>query len=217
VAFGNSQTASVATLGINPSLREFIDRNGRELRDENRRLATHSSLGTDDLANAPAEVIARVLRDSDEYFHRNPYWAWFGQLESIVESAGGAYRDGTACHLDLVQWATDPTWGRIQPAHVRRRLLTDDGPFLVEQLKRENLRILLVNGRGALRQLQNVLAIEFDELEPIVGLAHQDTQIYCVTLGNGLQILGWSTNIQSSRGVTRELREELRRRVEQSL
>lgn len=217
VAFGNAQVATVATLGINPSRREFCDRSGQELGGEMRRLATHTSLGTSDLANASDDVIAQVLKDCDEYFHREPYWEWFGQLEPVVNAAGGSYRDGTACHLDLVQWATDPTWARIQPAHLRKKLLADDASFLLQQLSRERIEILLINGMGAIRQLKRVLAITLDELEPIVGLAHQDTRLFSGIVDSGLQILGWSTNLQSSHGVTNELREELRCRVEQSL
>ena len=48
VAFGNARTATVATLGLNPSWREFLDRFGNELGENDRRLATHGVLGISD-------------------------------------------------------------------------------------------------------------------------------------------------------------------------
>jgi hypothetical protein len=36
---------------------------------------------------------------------------WFDQMEEFVlTNTGYSYFDGTACHLDLIQWATDPVW-----------------------------------------------------------------------------------------------------------
>src|SRR5690348_5636215 len=44
-SFGNLSTAKIATLGLNPSNREFVDKNGRELDGVHRRFHTLNSLG----------------------------------------------------------------------------------------------------------------------------------------------------------------------------
>lgn len=131
VSFGDAHSAAVATLGLNPSRVEFLDRNGNELVGSSRRLATHRSLDTSDLARAPESVIAQVLNDCNSYFARNPYRQWFDQLELILKACDVSYYNGSACHLDLVQWATDPTWGSLRPAGLRNRLLDADSPFLI--------------------------------------------------------------------------------------
>ena len=114
VAFGDAQTAKVATLGLNPSYLEFQHSSGLELTGCFRRLATHNSLAVRSLWDAPQSVISQVLSDCNSYFERNPYRQWFDQLESILNACGASYYDGSACHLDLVQWATKPTWGQVE-------------------------------------------------------------------------------------------------------
>ena len=49
LAFGDARSARVATLGLNPSRIEFLDKAGVLLEGDNRRLATHASLGLSDL------------------------------------------------------------------------------------------------------------------------------------------------------------------------
>lgn len=212
VAFGDAQRAHVATLGLNPSKAEFLDRSGKELRGTDRRLATHSSLGTSDLADAPTDVIAQALSDCNSYFKRNPYRRWFDQLNLILGHCNASYYEGTACHLDLVQWATDPTWGGLSK-EIRLRLIESDIPFLMEQLANENIGILLVNGAGVIDQLKEYTDAKLDEVDRIVGYANVDSRLLVGTILGRIKIVGSSTNIQSSFGVTRELRNEIARRV----
>lgn len=212
VAFGRFRTAQVATLGLNPSKVEFLDRAGNELREDDRRLATHASLGTADLSNAQSDLVAQVLDDCEEYFDRNPYRRWFNQLEGVLAQCGVSYYDGTACHLDLVQWATDPTWGGLSN-EVKLKLLKSDVPFLLEQLATENVRLLLVNGSGVINQLQENATAELSEMNPISGLGRNKTKLFVGSISGNIKVVGWSTNIQSSFGVTRELRTEIARRV----
>jgi hypothetical protein len=213
VSFGNALTAAAATIGLNPSRVEFCDKNGMALCGPSRRLATHSSLGTSDLTEASIEEICRVFEECNDYFQQNPYRKWFDSLEPFLNVFNASYYDGSACHLDLVQWATDPTWGRLKPAHIRKKLLANDAPFLVEQLRRENIRTILVNGMTVLQQLKRLLLIEFEELTPIVGLSHRDTRLFYGEVFDGVRVVGWSTNLQSSWGVTRELHNELADRL----
>ena len=143
VAFGDPCTARVATLSLNPSHHEFLGKDGCELPEPERRLATHQSLGVCDLKGAPLATITQVLNDCNAYFRRKPYWRWFGQLEPILNACGVSYCDGSACHLDLVQWATEPTWSDLC-CEVQSCLLDADAPFLREQLSNENIKLLLV-------------------------------------------------------------------------
>ena len=144
VSFGDPSTACVATLGLNPSRIEF-EVNGVELADGKRRFETLRSLEIDSLEDALAPTIGRVLARCNGYFSGNPYRRWFDQLEPILNAVGASYYDGTACHLDLSQWATDPTWNGLD-GDQRRRLVDDGAPFLAEQLRNEPIQLLLLNG-----------------------------------------------------------------------
>lgn len=209
VSFGNSRTAVFATLGINPSRAEFLAKNGDLLIGEYRRLSTHNSLGIDSLADAPVSLVTQVLRDCDNYFAINPYSRWFNQLEGVLNECGASYYNGTACHLDLVQWATDPTWGRLDPKSIKKHLLDADAAFLADQLSRENISVLLVNGSAVISQLERSLGVTFIEQAPITGYRLHDTRLFTGTISGKITVIAWSTNLQSSFGVSHDLRSEL--------
>ncbi len=216
ISFGPVRSAIVATLGLNPSANEFLGIDGSELTGQHRRLATHTSLGVIDLSKAPNEALAQIVQDCDTYFQRNPYWDWFEQLEPIVQICGGSYRDNSACHLDVVQWATYPKWRSIRPGSIRKTLLEADAPFLAEQLRNENIRVLLINGMGAINQLKRVVKLELAELEPIVELRFRPTRLFkgiILRERSHIRVFGWNTNIQAEHGVSNALREEIKQRL----
>lgn len=196
VAFGHPLLARVATLGINPSSGEFLAKTG-PLDGGRRRLATLSSLDVPSTARLTAEHGAQILDDCASYFDRNPYDRWFRPLDNIIRPAlGASYYDGSACHLDLVQWATDPIWKYLDP-DVRERLLVADLPFLEKQLQRENYRVVVVAGRTA---LEGVAAAGLVRWEPVAHLeAKPAGRVYAADL-NGVRFVGWSPNIQSQPG-----------------
>ena len=219
VAFGNARTAKVATIGLNPSSNEFQDRSGQDLVGCFRRLATHRSLGVYDLATASPAIIAKVLNDCNTYFQRNPYRWWFGQLESILQACGASYCDGSACHLDLVQWATKPTWNSLD-TKAKRRLLDADARFVKEQLSNENIELLLVNGSGVACPLQEMFETEFkelclDELGPIPGFGKNRTRLFTGSVLSEVRVVAWNVNLQSPYGVTPDLKAALAELVAQ--
>jgi hypothetical protein len=199
VAFGDARKAQVATLGWNPSKLEFLDHNGRELVDKERRLETLASVGEIDLVSASADAVSRIFGACNTYFQRRPY-LWFRKLERVLKHVGASYYDGSACHLDLVQWATDPVWGKLSRS-CQVQLLEADLPFLRNQLAQEKIRILLLNGNGIVSAYRRHLDGKLTE-STIPGrtrlkfFAGRDT--------NGLRIIGWNINLQSSYGVSND-------------
>ena len=116
VSFGDARKATVVTLGINQAS-ESSSRTGVLLDGPSRRLATLKSLKAKSSSTLSAAQVRQVIADCDKYFHRdrNPYRRWFDPLDKLLrDSVGASYYDGTAAHLDLVQWATDPTWGKLR-------------------------------------------------------------------------------------------------------
>ena len=241
ISFGDASRARVATVGINPSMNEFQNQDRIELTGAERRLATHRSLGYSDLTSAPVSAIRQAWADSNGYFHRRPYLRWFNQLEQILIACGASYYDGSACSLDLVQWATDSRWG-VLPEQVRGRLLETDTPFLKRQLvQAPHIKLVLANGMAVADQLEqmgfpigfpsyhvNTIVQLDDKAGPIVlydkrgnviqGRArptfdriHQGVEVFHGTM-DGRVFIGWNLNLQSSH-LTRKVKAALASRV----
>lgn len=211
VAFGDPANTTVATLGINPSRVEFVV-NGTMLTGAARRLATLDSLHAASLATLTDAQVATVVSDCSAYFRRNPYRRWFDPLDGVLrEATHTSYYDGTACHLDLVQWATDPVWGAIGDHAVRRRLLDDGVPHLREQLKRSNIELVLLNGRQVLTQVRNAGLASLTECG-LLTVGHIRCQLFHADSGSRRWI-GWSANLQSGFGISKAFKLELAKQI----
>jgi hypothetical protein len=137
----------------------------------------------------------------------------FDQLEKILAACGGSYYDGTACHLDIVQWATDPSWGKL-PKTVRQRLVTEDHGFLLNQFQDSaTIQTALLNGRSVIEHFSESLRVELREEDPLAGYAKHNTRLFVGKLLGRVLVIGWSTNLQSSFGVSNELRRALASKV----
>ena len=177
VAFGDPTRAEVATLGINPSVHEFVE-DGRLLAGDLRRLATLDALGAVDCSELTVEQVAAVVADCAAYFQQRPYRRWFDPLDKLLRAGTDAsYYDGSACHLDLVQWATDPTWSKL-PGDVQQALLDDGVPHLRAQLSRENVRLVVLNGRQVLTQAEALGPGGPDRGRPASGRSHHVSAIH---------------------------------------
>lgn len=200
LSFGSPATATVATLGLNPSVGEFRDKNG-PLRGEKARLVDLEALGLSSLTDADEDALRAVVNGCDQYFERNPYWKWFRTLELLLNELGASYVDGSACHLDLVQWATEPVWNGLTPKQ-RTALISADASFLREQLARENVSLVLMNGRTVLREVDSALV-------PLtrcgtVSASGVTAELYRGLL-HGTRFFGWSCNLQGTPGANSKL------------
>ena len=158
-----------------------------------------------------------MLDDCNAYFQGNPYCTWFNQLELVLNACDASYYDGSACHLDLVQWATKPKWFCL-PETVKRCLLNADAQFLKKQLGHENIELLLVNGNGVADQLKASLKADLEKvhtkrLGPIPDFGGHTSHLYEGSVLNKVRVIAWNFNIQSSPGVSNELRGVLAKRV----
>lgn len=222
VAFGNARTARVATLGFNPSLREFgirTDGGFRFLDPKERRLATVASLGLETVEwpkGATPSAITGIVDACDAYFLTNPYGGWFDDLDLVLRAVGHTYygTSADACHLDLSPWATDPTWGKLTIKE--RRVLLDNGRRLLRsQLAVGNLELILINGSGVARTAAKTFGaalIEAAYLRPAGRPTAATSRIWTATF-DGVPVVAWSVNLQSSFGVTNDLRQLLRAQV----
>src|SRR3954453_11700850 len=154
-AFGDLSTSFVATLGLNPSNREFVDEAGNELPGAARRLHTLRSLGLARWADANAGHIEQIEDGCRRYFARNPYNDWFRTLDLLIAGTRASYYGmfAGACHLDLIPFATRRKWTEL--THSQRSTFRGmAGDTLGSLLRDSPIRLVVVNGTTVLENLQ---------------------------------------------------------------
>lgn len=63
---------------------------------------------------------------------KNPYTGWFNQLQdNILDPLTLSYYNDDVCHLDILRWATDPTWGKLRKNEIAL-FIENDINFLKE-------------------------------------------------------------------------------------
>lgn len=226
--FGSLVESRVATLGINPSNREFVDVSGEELDGPKRRFPTLGSLGLRTWADASSLDVAEIVSACDRYFSGNPYQRWFDTLEAIVRPLGASYysSDHPAAHLDLVPYATHVKWGALR--HDQRRVLLRSGQDLLASLLRDSkVELLVLNGASVVREFEAVAGVVLERehnpawdlprsgSERVRGVAYTGTldHIGDIALGRSIAVAGFNHNLQSSFGVTKRAMEAISRWV----
>lgn len=216
--FGDATRARVATLGINPSDQEFLDRFGGALTGEACRLPTLASLGVSSWSDVSWVHLKQILVACRGYFQHNPYVRWFGVLEGVVSAGGASFygRAPTACHLDLVPYATRVKWGALA-ANERSALLHATADILGCIIRDSSISVLILNGHSVASQFQKLIDRQLDVTEmpewqlprsagqPVKGHAYTGTvkRIGGVRLEASIEVVGYNHNLQSSFGVTR--------------
>jgi hypothetical protein len=219
-SFGDLSNSQVATLGLNPSNREFVDEHGDELEGPLRRFHTLKSLGLTRWADVDARHLRLILQSCNSYFSGNPYDRWFKRLDQIVVGARASFYDGSrgACHLDLIPYATTRKWTELTPAQ-RSALLGVAADTLGLLLRDSPVRILILNGRSVVDRFQDVAGISLERQEMpswslprnpkpcVIGLAYWGLvgTLSGIKLSREILVLGYNHNLQSSFGVTNEV------------
>ena len=217
LAFGDPTRCRVATLGINPSNREFTDTSGAELRPRSRRLQTLGSLGLDSWLDADAAHLESIITSYNRYFRLNPYDRWFRKLDVVVQGTNSSFydSDSPACHLDLVPYATSTKWSRV-PRDAQLTLLEASADTLGLLVRGSAVECLILNGSSVIHAFRKVGNATLKEVErpewtlsresspDVRGKAYvgHTNRVGNVVLGRELRVLGFNHNLQSSFGVT---------------
>lgn len=234
-AFGDLLSSRVATVGLNPSNREFVDEAGEELQGASRRFHTLRSLGLRSWSEVDARHLRMILDSYSSYFLANPYDRWFKRLDHVISGTGASFYDtslqasfyGTslqACHLDLIPYATLRKWTDLT-AQQRSSLLTVAGDTLGLLLRDSQIRLLILNGNSVVQQFQDIAGVRLERYEMpawslprqsqpgVMGVAYQGEVdvVSGIALGHQVQVLGFNHNLQSSFGVTNEVINGIRR------
>lgn len=226
VSFGDINKARIATLGLNPSNREFVDVNGKELGLKERRFETLKSLELDKWSHANTKHIEMINDSCYRYFSSNPYDVWFNSLDKIISGASYSYYcdKNIACHLDLVPFATNKKWGELSRSQ-KFRLLELSCDSLGKLVMVSNIQALVLNGVSVIDLLQRVSDFNFVKSEvkswalprktgkDVKGYSYKGyiSQISGIKLKKSILVLGYNHNIQSSFGVTNKVRSSIKR------
>lgn len=226
LAFGNVSNSRVATLGLNPSNREFVDAFGQELDGPLRRFPTLQSLGLARWSDVSTRHLRLMVNSCRAYFFRNPYDAWFRRLDHLISGTKASfYADSAmACHLDLIPYATSCKWTALT-SRQRSLLVAMGGDTLGSLLRDSPIRVLILNGSSVIRHFQQISGIHLEKKAmrdwalPRRGSSSVPGFAYCgavrallgVTLDREVKVLGFNHNIQSSFGVTTHVTDSIRR------
>jgi len=158
--FGDLFSARVATVGINPSWQEYLERDGQELTGTRRRFETLISLGAPSRSALTDEQADRAIQTMRGYFRPGGnVYSWFAGYARVMDGMGVSYVHGTAAHLDLVQESTDPVWGDLRKGDPTQAtaLLHVDVPFLKWQIARFPLAAIVCTSSTVARALSESL------------------------------------------------------------
>jgi hypothetical protein len=225
-SFGDIGTARLATVGLNPSNREFVDSSGHELCGTLRRFQTLSSLGIASWLDTDTRHLRLIIRSCERYFSCNPYETWFRRLDHITSGSGFTFYGPHAnlCHLDLIPFATSRKWTELS-ARQRSSLLSIAAGTLAILLRDSPIEAIVLNGRAVVEHFQLMAGIRLETQEiPDWALQRRGgaavtghgfwgsvREIAGIPLDRDLLILGYNHNLQSSFGITREVITAIRR------
>jgi hypothetical protein len=196
VSFGDPIKSTVVTLGINPSYEEFQDQNKVTLGRGEKRLIDQDMLSGDVREGLTRDEAGSVVLGCHNYFEINPY-GWFKEIEDVVlEPFGYNYKSGFAAHLDIIQWATDPVWSKIEDKASCQNMLDADAEFLKFQLSAYGFTYVLMNGKTVVEQVKSLNIVDLEEVGTIsFGNGDARSKVWRGTLGDKI-FLGWNLNIQ---------------------
>lgn len=225
-AFGDPSKSRIATVGLNPSNREFVDDAGNELAGTARRFHTLNSLGLANWGDANAGHVQLIMDACRAYFSRNPYDGWFKKLDHLISGAKASYYDTSAraCHLDLIPYATACKWTELTRQQ-RASLLDAAGDTLGLLLRDSAIRLVILNGNSVVDQFQKMAGVELEKRAmdewslprrssvDVTGFAYRGLvrDVAGIRLKRDVLVLGFNHNIQSSFGVTTQVTASIRR------
>ena len=196
VSFGNPNTAMVATLGINPSSQEFLDRTGNVLDLANKRLVDLDSLNKSSLNDLDEDDAKKIVDGCYNYFQTGNHYKWFNQIEEyVLKPSGFSYFDNSACHLDVIQWATDPVWSGIKSKEIQEMLLEKDQEFLKYQLNNYHFETVFLNGRTVIDQVEKLGIVKLTDIAEVVNLKNGKISRIKVGQVGMTKYVGWGLNI----------------------
>ena len=210
-SFGDPNRARIATIGINPSSGEFCSKGNTPLKPGKKRFVDREEicLGVGEIPTR--EQALRVLEGNHNYFQTENVYKWFNSMQQwVLDPLNASYREGSAVHLDLVQWATNPIWNKITDAALREVLVKEDSEFLTGLLQGGEYELIVLNGATVTDTFiaRKLFKVSFEEKNTFLKASGKQTSVtFRVGAILGTPTISWSANIPASQcgNVTREV------------
>ena len=197
IYFGNYEKSKACTISLNPSSREFHDKDGNILIGHKERLCSRIKLGKKDNEPLTDNDVEIVLKYCKNYFKINPYKNWFNKFDYIIKNFGYSYYNDTCVNLDLVQWATTPFWDKVDEK-IKNIHLNNDLPVL-EYLLKKDFEYIFLNGSTVVSNIIKHLKVNISEKDLIfenINGNKINIKLYAGEYIN-IKIIGWSIYLQS--------------------
>jgi hypothetical protein len=213
--FGQYKKAGAATISLNPSDQEFLEKNGLWLLGDKKRFESYKSLNCFNYTDITSEMLQKAFICCNEYFNRpTAYWTWFRPLENTIKEASNgkySYRNGTMAHFDLSPWATQPKWSDL--TDMERSILKKEGVhFLKWLLSNTQANIIFLNGRTTcetiIKTLNDGRELKWEHIDS-TKLSFCLEQIS--VSGKEIMFIGWNIYIQ--RGGQNEILKQLKKKI----
>jgi hypothetical protein len=186
-------------VGINPSSKEFLDNKNNILPQDQKRLVDLDSLNKTNLNQLDEKDAEKIIEGCYNYFKTDNHYKWFDQMEEhVLQPTGYSYFDDTACHLDLIQWATDPVWSGIKSKEVQNMLLEQDKEFFIHQINKYNFETVFLNGKTVVEQVEKLGIVKLTEVAEVVNLKTGNISHIKTGKVGQTTFVGWGLNIPAN-------------------
>jgi len=214
--FGDFVNSKIATVGINPSNKEFIDNFGNELNELNRRFCTLKSLGLKTWDEIGDKDLNKLLLSYRNYFFNNPYDAWFKKLDKLLANSNLSYYSSTfpMCHIDLIPFATKMKWGKLN-AIEKNKLISNSEEIVKSFISKTDFKYFILNGRTVLELFKEYFDLKYEinevkdweikrKTSPVKGYSFE-ASFFLKENSNIIKVLGFNHNVQSSYGISKDI------------
>lgn len=210
LCFGDPSTAVVATVGINPSNREYLSPKGLELDGPLRRFETLGSLRASSRRSLNDAQATKAIERMYQYFGpTRPIYSWFNGLCRVVDGMQTSFRDRTAVHLDLVQEATKPAWSELVKTDRAQAeaVLHRDLSFLQGQINECNFRAVVCTSASVWDEVDKMLSVRV--------VARGNVALIKWTVGTAvlsrgvIGVVGWNIPLARATGLNKDGQRQL--------
>lgn len=208
--FGDIMNSRIATVGLNPSDKEYYDSLGQSYD----RFFNKENLQVDSWSNISNEKIDQIKNSFDFYFNHRPYKNWFNRLEDLLVDGQFSYYFpyNNIVHLDIIPVATKDKWGSLSFSE-QDFLINQFGNYLEYLITESYIEVCILNGQGVVDNFQKVFGQLIDKKyveqwniktknKVVKGKSYRTI---LKAKDKKILVLGFNHNIQSSFGVSKEI------------
>jgi len=195
----------VVTVGLNPSLTEFVVK--EKTKDRSMRLSMLTDYGRESRADLSDADVSDATSRRENYFQdpKRDWHSYFEKLESVLNRVNPAwtYAVGSAAHIDVVACATKDSWGFLSndknnKSVALKQIISNCGEYFLKSISNlPNGTIILCNGQRAwievaslgksLGKFEMKPSIRYNDLGDIVRIGE-------LTCGEKIfPVRGWTT------------------------